>query len=339
MTRFAIGLFLLFPALVAGQRSPFNGSLLHVPDSATSYRMLISGHFYGGGARNGLPAATVLAGIDTMNALAPHLLVSTGDLFLRPEDDSAQYATALFAKLRMPLFNAPGNHDMEGPTYLRSYGPTFQSLALGPDRLVLLDTERDNGDLAADQLDLLEALVSSEPPVRNVFIVSHRPIWAEGDARYGPLFEGNTRSVMPANFRSTVRPVLWRLAQRSKVHWISGSMAGGAPASIFFQPDTLGIVYIQAAVRDEPRDALLLADVGPTGIDWRTISLTGRPVERPEAYDAAFWARHKGTEEPFNWRMLPYLTRKTVFSRSFGIGLATGLLLLLLLRRIFRRWL
>ncbi len=326
------------PVLLVGQVSPFNGLSITAPDSAGNYRLLFGGHFYGSGLRNGLPAATVLAGIDTINALRPNTLLSTGDLFLRAEMDSAGYAQAFFRRLKAPLFNAPGNHDVEGPVYHRSFGPTFRSFAIGADPVVLLDTERDNGDLNREQLALLQELEGRMPPPAHIFIVSHRPVWAEDDPRYGPLFAGNTRSVIPTNFRKDVYPLLLRLAARSKVFWVSGSMAGGAPASIFFQPDTLGLTYIQSAVRDESRDALLMADVSPSGVEWRTISLTGRFEQAPEAYDAAYWRKHKGEREPFNWRLLPYLVQQVLLSSRFWYGVGAAWLLCMLLRRIFRRW-
>lgn len=328
----------LLPMLVGAQTSPFNGLSVPMPDSAGNYRLLFGGHFYGSGLRNGLPAATVLAGIDTINALRPNALLSTGDLFLRAEVDSAGYARSFFSRLRVPLFNVPGNHDLEGPVYYRSYGPTFRSFAIGTDRIILFDTERDNGDLKADQLALLQELEAVAPPPAHIFIVSHRPVWAEDDPRYGPLFAGNTRSVLPTNFRKEVRPLLLRLAARSKVYWISGSMAGSAPASVFFQPDTLGLTYIQSAIRDEARDALLMAEISPSGVEWSAISLTGREELAPEAYDAAYWRKYKGLKEPFNWRLLPYLTQQVVLSERFWYGVGAALLLCVLLRRIFRRW-
>lgn len=339
MNKAILTIAFLLPVWLGAQYSPFNGLPVAAPDSTGGYRLLFGGHFYGSGLRNGLPAATVLAGIDTINALRPNALLSTGDLFLRAEVDSAGYAQAFFSKLAVPLFNAPGNHDVEGPVYHRSFGPTFQSFRIGEDRVVLLDTERDNGDLKADQLGLLRELEQMDPPPPHLFIISHRPLWSEDDPRYGPLFEGNTRSVMSTNFRKEVHPLLMRLAARSKVYWVSGSMAGGAPASIFFQPDTLGLTYIQSAIRDEARDALLMADVSASGVVWRTISLTGRAEQAPEAYDAAFWRKHKGQREPFNWRLLPYLTKQVVLSERFWYGVAAGLLLCVLVRCILRRWL
>ena len=52
-----------------------------------------------------------------MNATRANAFVSTGDLFMEPDRDSMRYAVSFFSKLDLALFNAPGNHDLEGDAY------------------------------------------------------------------------------------------------------------------------------------------------------------------------------------------------------------------------------
>ena len=151
----------LVAASVFGQVSPFNGLQVLPADSTGAYRLVFGGHFHGASTnRSGYPAATLLANIAAIDSLHANALVSTGDLFLDPDRDSARYARSLFSRLRTPLFNAPGNHDLEGRSYQRSYGPTHSTISMGEDRIVLLDTERDNGDLVGDQLEVLKDLAA-----------------------------------------------------------------------------------------------------------------------------------------------------------------------------------
>lgn len=324
----------------AAQVSPYNGRVVHGPDSTGHYRLLIGGHFHGSSTNaSGYPAATILANVDAINATRANLLLSTGDLFLRPDEDSARYASALFARLDVALFNAPGNHDLEGHAY-RS--PMPQRIDMGRDRILLFDTERDDSDIEGDQLEALRIVgaEAADGQVDRLFVVSHRPVWSEGIDRYAKLFAGNTRSLTGCNYEADVLPVLRRLAERVEVYWISGSMAGRAPASLFFQPHERNITYIQCAVRDQLRDALLIADVGPDGIRWELRSLTGRPVEDVTAYDADWWEAHQGTWQTFHWRRIPYLIRKNVTSPVFWYGAFTALALCAagwLLRRRSRR--
>jgi len=164
--------------------------------------------------------------------------------------------------------------------------------------------------------------------VERLFIVSHRPVWAEDEPRYAALFSGNTRSLTGCNFTGTVLPLLRNAATQAEVFWISGSMAGRAPASVFFQPHEKNITYIQCAVRDQLRDAMLMADVGPDGVEWSLRSLTGEHVEPVSTYNVAWWENRQGKREAFNWRRIPYLVRKNVTSPVFWYGAATMLVIL-----------
>ena len=331
MMRYAVVLFAMVGALFAsGQRSPYNGRSVFPPDSTGHYRLLIGGHFHGAStSTSGYPAGTVLASIDAINASGANVLLSTGDLFLQPDRDSARYVSSFFSKLQVPLFNAPGNHDLEGRSF-RS--PMPQRIDMGDDRILLFDTERNDSNIKGDQLQALnevvqEALAGS---VRRIFIVTHRPVWAEEEERYSSLFSGNTRSLTGNNYMKEVLPLLRQAAARTEVFWISGSMAGRAPASLFFQPHEPNITYIQCAVRDRLRDALLQADITSSGIQWSLLSLTGEEVRPVELYDAEWWRDQQGKPETFHWRRIPYLVKKNVTSPSFWYGAGAMVLLVLL---------
>ncbi|HEY0977016.1 MAG TPA: hypothetical protein VGE21_06055 [Flavobacteriales bacterium] len=333
-----IAIGVLLAASLCAQRSPFNGIEVAPVDSSGRYRLLFSGHFHGESSnRTGLPARTLLANIDVIDDLHAHALLSTGDLFMMAADDRARYERAFFSKLRTPLFNAVGNHDLDGGDYTRLFGPTHAVIDLGKDRILVLDTERDGGSLKGEQLELLEAAATTEG-LRNLFIVTHRPIWAEDDPRYGPLFRGNTRSALGTNFHAAVEPVLERLSKQVHIWWISGSMAGGAPSSIFFQPHARNITYIQSAIRDEAKDALLIAEVSSDTVVWSALSLTGARMREPRAYDAAYWEERKGVKPGFNWNLVPYWTKSMLTHRFFWWGVVLGLLFFLLLRRLLRRY-
>jgi len=343
--------------MAIAQVSPYTGVPVVPPDSTGNYRLLIGGHFHGSSTNSsGFPAATLLANIETLNATGANVFLSTGDLFLRPDRDSVRFTTALFDKLELPLFNAPGNHDLEGSAY-HSATRMPVMIPMGEDRILLLDTERDNSDVNGDQLQQIKDAeqAATEGLLEHLFIISHRPVWSEGEPKYGDLFSGNTRSLTGSNFTKEVLPILRRIAKYAEVFWISGSMAGRAPASIFFQQHEPNITFIQSAIRDELRDAVLIVDVritplspaalrdgegqGPAsrrdrvrekGVSWTGLSLTGQPLEPVQIYDAAWWKAHQGTPEPFHWRRIPYLIKTAVTNLNYWYGFGTAVVLLLL---------
>lgn len=335
-----IAAWLAVGPLMALQPSAFNGRMPQPPDSSSPLRVIISGHLHGASTnRSGLPAATLLASLDTINALGAHIFLSTGDLFMDREEDIPGYERAFFQRLKVPFYNVPGNHDLGMRSYVERFGPTYQVLDLGRLVVVLLDTERDNGDIKGGQLAALSALADTLNE-RPLLVLAHRPLWAEDDPQYAGLFQGNTRSALPSNFRKEVAPLLERIAQRVPLYWVSGSMAGGAPASIFFHRHARNMVFIQSAIRDEPRDAMLIMDIAPGGlVSWSALSLTGRAAPAVETLDADFWRARGKRTEPFNWRLLPYLVMKTFRTAAFWWGVAAAVVLAALLRLVVRRWL
>lgn len=325
-------LFTLLGCALFAQRSPFNNLEVLPADSTGHYRILIGGHFHGESTnRSGYPAATLLANLDTINALGASIFLSTGDLFMDPEKDAQRYQRSLFSKVRTPLFNAPGNHDLVRG---KAEGGDL-NLMRCPVGMLTIDTERSSGSMSSDDLDRLRSIPAC---IRRVFIISHRPIWSEDDPQYSDLFKDNTRSLTGTNFRKDVYPILEKIAQHAHVYWISGSLGGSAPSSIFFQQHAPNITFIQCAIRDEPRDALLIADVYPDTVKWSALSLTGQKLLAPEAYNAAWWRERVGRKEPFNWRLLPYLVKTTVLRREFWWGVLAAALLLWTGRRLYRRW-
>ncbi|MCB0792660.1 MAG: hypothetical protein H6595_02650 [Flavobacteriales bacterium] len=322
-----IGPLALGSAAVA-QVSPFNGRAVPNAGSTGHFRILIGGHFHGASTnRSGFPAGTLLANLDTINALGAQLMLSTGDLYLDPVRDHDRYARAFFDRLRMPLFNAPGNHDVREGMERRA-----QRIHAGRTEIVLFDTEAHDSDLAPDDLATLDSLflLADAASCDRVFILSHRPIWSEGDPRYADLFPGNTHALGGINFAAEVRPRLERIGARVPVFWISGSMGGSAPASIFMRSEGNGITFMQCAIRDELRDALLIADIGSDGVRWQALSLTDRHLAAPETYDMDWWREHQRGSQDLNWRLLPYLMRTTVLHPAFRWGMLAGALLLLL---------
>lgn len=325
---------LFFVSTSLAQRSPFNGLDVLPADSAGHYRILIGGHFHGESTnRSGYPAATLLANLDTINKLGANLFLSTGDLFMDPVKDSARYQQALFSKLKVPLFNAPGNHDLPGALAKVRLPQWRQEV----DRFIILNTETNSGSIDTDDGTVLKFISEEGHAVQRVFIISHRPIWSEDDPKYSDLFKDNTRSLTGTNFQRDIYPLLERIAEHAHVYWISGSLGGGAPSSIFMQQHAPNITYIQCAIRDEPRDALLIADVFPDTVKWSALSLTGQQLMSPEKYDAAWWRERAGKKEDFNWRLLPYLVKTTVLRKEFWWGALGGALLLALVRRLWRR--
>lgn len=314
--------------------SPFNNMRKYADDSTGKYSFIVSGHFHGSSNNlSGFPAASLLANLERINNMGVVFVASTGDLFLDIEKDIPNYEMALFNKLTAPLFNAVGNHDVSGKIYDKNFGDSFARFTLRSELFIFLDTERDNGSIKNEQLEFLKHISSAE---KNVFIFSHRPIWAEEDEEMKDFFLDNTRSEFGNNFKNEVEPLLIEAAKTKNIYWFSGSL-GNAPASFFYHKDEHGITYIQSAIRDLPRDAMLKVNVDNGKVSFETFSLNSNKVEPLEYYNIDYWKEHYKDKPPFNFRLVPLYVKNTVTHRYYWYGIASCMFGVLVVWLIMRR--
>ncbi len=334
--------FILFSFISVLLRAQCTLNKLPLESQTGDYSFIVSGHFHGSSANQStFPAATILNGIDTLNALKPAFLISLGDMFVDVNETTIEhYTTSLFNKLKMPLLNAVGNHDVSnGNMYKAHYGKSVCIFPCKKQLFIVLNTEQDDGNIRGDQLDLLKSTLAdvATPYFDQFFVFTHRPVWAEGNPRYANLFKDNTQSKLgKPNFENEILPLFQHL--KKPVYWFSGSMGGG-PSSFFYDRNEKdGITYIQTAIRDTPRDAVLQVQIKNGNIFFKGISLTGQKLEPIETYNIDYWKENTAPEEKFNYRLLPYLAWLTVTHRYFWIGLATGIILLFFLTALIKKW-
>lgn len=313
-------------------------------DTLTNYSFIVSGHFHGSSANTSTyPAATLLANIDTLNATNSSFLMSLGDLFIDVNDTyMAHYQKSLFNKLKMPLFNAVGNHDLSnGNNYEKAYGKSYYSFFIDGECFIVLNTELNDGSIKDGQLEFLENTLNKAQAekIQTIFIFSHRPVWAESNDKYKDLFKWNTRTLLGNNnFESVIRPLLEQLSNEKKIFWISGSLGGG-PASFFYDKEhETNITFMQTAIRDREQDAVLLVTKKDGSISFKGISFTGQKLEPVENYNIDLWNNASTPEQEFSFRLLPYLTKQMLLHYYFWIGFTSSLMLLLFLRFLYSRW-
>jgi hypothetical protein len=313
--------------------SPFNG--LSIQDTSRNYTFLVSGHFYGASTNaSTFPASSLLANIDTLNSLNASFLMSLGDMFVDINDTYLKnYQKSLFHKLKMPLLNAVGNHDIaNGNKYETIFGKEFFAFTKGTERFIILNTEINDGSIKNEQLDFLKEQLnpSSLKEITNIFIFSHRPVWAERIAKYNKLFLENTRAAVGSNnFAEVVKPLLMAVSKTKNLYWLSGSMGGG-PASFFYdKEEETNVTFIQTAIRDLERDAALQVKMVNGTVSFLGISFTGQQLNKIEDYNIAYWLGTTAPENKFNYRLLPYLTLQLITHADFWIGFSVSVLLML----------
>lgn len=294
-----------------------NQSKLVDPDY---FSFIVSGHFHGASnSASGMPAASLMANIDTLNGMNAAFIMCLGDLFLNVDRDHNNYEKYLFPKLKIPLLNAVGNHDVDNEFYRAHYGKTFHSFEIGSSRFIVLDSEMDNGDIGNSQLEFLKLNLKTENRIKNIFIFMHRTLWVDMDEDLMKLFPDNTQSATSTNFKDEVFPMIAKASENARVYLFSGSL-GNAPASFFYHPYNKKITFIATAIRDLPRDAVLLVDSKQGKISFRTFSLNSNVALPFENYTMDWWKNHRPEEPSFNWRLAPLYVWQMVTHRYFWYG-------------------
>ena len=336
-------LMLVINITASGQStSPFNH--LAVKDTINEYAFIVSGHFHGASTNySTFPASTILANLDTLNSQHALFLMSLGDLFLDVNDTYLQhYHKSLFQKLAMPFFNVVGNHDIaNGNMYEKVYGKTWFSFKCGSELYIGLNTEVNDGNIKEEQLDFFKNTLKQvgTGEIKNVFIFSHRPVWAESIEKYKKLFTDNTRTAFGKNnFSKTIEPLLKTSSTHAAIFWISGSLGSG-PASFFYDRDEqANITYMQTAIRNVPRDAVLKVDLKKGKVSFSGISLTGEKLNAISSYNVDYWLKTISPDQQFNFRLLPYLVITMVKHHFFWIGVLFSLIIFSVICLVRKKW-
>lgn len=194
------------------------------------------------------PAAALERAVLALNALAPDLVVHTGDLAdsADREDGTAQYAAAAEALsgLKPPLRLLPGNHDDRAgmraafPGQVRAEGFMTFCEEAGGLRILGLDTlepGRVGGRLCAERLAALEAILGDGPAL----IFMHHPPCPMGlPFMDGFPFEGGDALARTIAGRQVLRIACGHVHADVERHW-AGTLVSAAPSATAQLPPDL----------------------------------------------------------------------------------------------------
>ena len=181
-------------------------------------------------------------------------------------------SVALGRASNAPIFNAAGNHDYE-PLYTHAFGQSsYRSFRHGSELFVILNTELSEGQILGEQHDFLMRQierVENDTAIRNLFIFSHRLIWAidnEPISQILPYVNGPDAHPASANgFSRTVLPTLRALRTKNvfpdrRRRWYRLVLA-----ALLSQRAKFELEYIATGIGDTARDMLLEAHIDRQG--------------------------------------------------------------------------
>ncbi len=308
----------VLPGPAPGQREPARLSAASpratVPAVPQGYSIAVAGHLRRG-PKDDPPLLPALVAAVPEISLRDRALVLTGDVVWEGTPVRWKRLDELLRRpLGIPLFIAPGNHDLfDGRAgaarerFVTLFGPTGRKERIEGSLLLVLDTEESPGDISTGQLEMALAAVDEagrDPEISSVLVFLHRVLWFLGDSRYADVAKRANRSSVPGepgngdghHFCSTLLPRLQELARTRAVAVVAGDVGTRLPL-VFDRRG--GVVLIASGNRAQDPPAwwnhYLRLHVEHGDLRFEAVPLGPASLGPVERYTPEFWKTHPAT--------------------------------------------
>lgn len=290
---------------------------------------LVGGHLY--------DAPALLTHLDRINADSADLFFSCGDLMSSSGHAPARnHALAFSAKLIPPLYNAPGNHDViDREQYRQHFGNFTHRFTRGKDLYLVLDSEdiaETGGKAQFEELQNYLTALTDWPAIQNIFIFSHRLLWAQDRPEFQEAAERANVGVglyFEDQFTGPFREWLLENAEGKQVYWFAGDVGTPWSYPLFYDTDPLHphFHYLATGLGNDTEESLIKVSIDTTGVvTLAPFPLGDHEVVPLENYNRE-WLHERFADQP-----PPYLGRFSDKQRvkwgnaSFRQGLWVGLI-------------
>ncbi len=253
------------------------------------------GHAYGApeNAHSIYPASSLMANVERINAAKPDFVALLGDIVRRSEPEQFRMLRrGLLDRIRAPVFNAVGNHDMtDRAAYESAFGRTYRSFRRGPARFVFLDTLLNRYHIVGEQKNMLDRAIDEvgrDPDLATLCIFMHHPIYFPGDPHFARVWAlCNGKNHPPeSNFRADFLPQLVRLAESKQVLLIADDVGVSWSFPLMYEKRGERFHCIATGLGDMDRDCIVKFVLDGPRVSVEPISLAGRPLPPLTQYTA-----------------------------------------------------
>ena len=281
------------------QEVSLNGLALRTPD-AKSYQFLVIGHSYGAvEIDDGLPSQNLLNNLDKLKPINLSMLVSLGDMVMHSRADEFDLLDKnLLSALPFPIFNVPGNHDVEDRAlYEKRFGKTYYTFRYGPARLIFLDTEIKTCQINTAQQEMLAKALAKglrDRDTHSILIFLHKTLFFQNDY----LFSRQKNWAMPnvwscynaTNFKRIMEEKILPAAKKKPVYLFAGDVGAWGNLSPYYERrEDIPLTMVMTGIGDQATDSGILVTVGPKDVQLQAYSLTGQDLPALETFNADYW--------------------------------------------------
>jgi hypothetical protein len=290
--------FVCMCSIVAGAEDTISNSINKKPidnSDSNEFTFLVAGHVYGSSHNtfSVFPCPSLLSNIDKINNSNALLLILLGDNYRQLDNLNINaFKSSFLDKIKMPVFNAVGNHDIT-PDSINNYhgqdyskykevfgNETYYSFVVKSSLFVILDTElaqsdgQSDGSIKGEQFKFLSKTLKQslgeDTKINNIFICAHKEL---------NLWNQN-------NFQTEVLPLFDKAKETdASIYILSGDMGKNSADLYIDESENPKINYIHTHLADNRLDKILKFKVSSdSAVEITPISLTGLPVKKIDDY-------------------------------------------------------
>lgn len=224
------------------------------------YKIIFGGHLYGGQNEEVKPYATLSNSFNKINNEKAALFFSLGDAVRTADMSNFDVFSDLAEKIDAPVFTVIGNHEWADPITTQQYlGFPYYIIEAPGSAFIVLNSE-DWGNKEQKEFwkkQLKEYINNAE--VKDIFILSHRLIWATGNPAFADLVQLTNSPEMHTG--DTLIDVNKLKAHTDKqFYFISGDLGLNEKLPFFYQREG-NVSFVATGLGDLPTDAVIEATV------------------------------------------------------------------------------
>lgn len=202
------GILLFFAVFWAGCNDPEPA----IADPAPApYAFFVAGHSYGDPTNEENREGGLFGPFrNCFHRIIDHpnmaLGVLTGDVVHHSDTAHWEKAIAALEPLKVPLYLAPGNHDVNGELlHPFAFNTSFGYTQRENDLFIFLDPEDQGWNIPDEQLRFVDSLLQNPSQYRNIFVFMHQVLW------FDPNIERKLSPTSPNNFTDRAETINFAL--------------------------------------------------------------------------------------------------------------------------------
>lgn len=258
-----LGLIMIMLAVTASRAqqtfvSELNGKDLTVEKVKYPYKVLFGGHLYGSQDETKPPYGTFSKAANIINLEKPVAFFSLGDAVRKADMQKLDSLSDLMQRIDAPVFGVMGNHEWADSIKAQMYLGFPYYLVESPATVFIVLNSEDWNDAEQTRFWKKQLAASiKNKQVKNIFILTHRLVWAIGNPAFAELI-GFTNS--PAMHEGIPPVDIAELKGHTEknFYFISGDLGVNPNLPFFMQTDG-NITYIATGLGDNANDALIEA--------------------------------------------------------------------------------